>query len=575
MPLRFIAWPALLLAPAVALAAPAREKPREKTTAPAAPTGQKREGPSGQAPRDGACADTQVLARRGAVLRLGPAEAFGVHRVVRTDRCLPRVRTAEGSGWILVETEQGKAGWLDPRARPLALGDPPAIPAGPTRYSVTSPGGALAHAEPSLLAAITDDVMAGDTLEVKAVSEDGLFLLCTRDGEPLGWVLKLVVRDPADAEPRPGGSRPWAPPPAAPEFIPEGSPDFATHAPPEVAVPPPPRAPEAPAPAITPPAGRPPPRRIPGILDGRPIGRGLVLGVGANSWYFLQRFQSNAFNDPLGNYRLDVVTAALSLDAEYHAPFGLIVGGRLNGHLFSYTDYVPPALARLPEPIGNPSLNGRTRPDLGCPFRLPGVLREICPIPSTWQTVHLYAGWRLYSAEDLDLSLRVGYTGELLVFGKPTTREPFADLWYHGIRPTVRLVWRPWQGRFGALATDAALGAGFVVPMVLRRNRSTPVPQPQDILEQTYTLQDGKMVRSGYARPPNYIGMELRPAYLFELPFFQVELGVQLAVHYYAVFYTAREGFARRNRCCDRGYYDRASNLDVLFGPSVTTRLAL
>jgi hypothetical protein len=205
----------------------------------------------------------------------------------------------------------------------------------------------------------------------------------------------------------------------------------------------------------------------------------------------------------------------------------------------------------------------------------------VCPLPSLVHNTQLYAGWRVYGSPEMDVSIRMNYASEFVLFGKPSNREAFSDLWYHSLRPSARAVWRPMKGRFGALSSDVGMGAGFVVPLVLRPRQCTGIcpPLPRDVLEQTYTLQtkngNTSMVRSGYARPPNFVGLDLRSGYLFEVPYFQVEMGGMFQFHYYGVFYTAAEGFAKRNRCCDRGYYDRATNVDVFVGPYLMTRLAL
>jgi hypothetical protein len=201
--------------------------------------------------------------------------------------------------------------------------------------------------------------------------------------------------------------------------------------------------------------------------------------------------------------------------------------------------------------------------------------------------VHAYAGWRLYHAKDMDLDLALGYASEFVLFGKPPSREPFSDLWYHAVRPAARLFYRPSEGRFGALSSEVALGVGFVVPMVLRpgqacssTNPSGCLLRPDQLFEQTYTLKvnsDGtaEMLRRGYARPPPVLSLDLKVGYVYEFSFFQVECGLQSLLRYSAVFYTAREGFAKRNRCCNQGYYDRATNLDLFLGPYVMGRASL
>jgi hypothetical protein len=148
----------------------------------------------------------------------------------------------------------------------------------------------------------------------------------------------------------------------------------------------------------------------------------------------------------------------------------------------------------------------------------------------------------------------------------------------------VALVYRPWNGRFGALKADVGLGAGLVIPMMLRppaacspSNPGACAPQPQLLMESTYRQNGdgGAMRRVGYARPPLTAGGDVRVGYLFEISYVQVEAALQGMVRYSAIFYTAREGFGKRNRCCDRGYYDRATNLDVYVGPVLTARLSL
>jgi len=579
----------------------APEGAKKKGHAPSAPVGKKIEGPAGSVPKDGDCPEEHHLARKGSVLRMGPGPNFAVFKVIAEERCYPRIRESGDAGWILMETEQGKGGWFKLDSRLLETGNPPPIPEGDPLFEALVVEASVAQSEPSLLAPISGLTVKGDVLQVYEFSEDGLFLLARRDGVPLGWVLKLTTQHSLDLEERVGGSRPWAPPPPPPERIPEGSPDAlglkvelpdAVPAPVDPNAPPAdPNAPPAAIPDEKNPkesltaAAPPPPKEhkksikdILGIRNGRPIGRGLTIGAGLGGTYFYQRFVSNGFNDPVANYRLDVVMASLALDFEYQAPFGLVVGGRYGGHGYAYTDWVPPGMERLPAPFG---YAGRESPNLVCNYAQTGILAEICPWPSTVQSLHLYGGWRVYGSPDLDLSVRLGAVTDFVLFGKPGNAEPTADLLYAGLRPSARLVWRPWAGKFGALNTDVGMGAGFVVPMVLRppNNQVGAIPRAVDIFESTYRLQlvdgENKMVRTGYSRPPNFIGLDTRAGYLVEFPFVQLEVGLNAVFRYYGVFYTQREGFSKRNRCCETGYYDRATNIDLMVGPYLMTRLAL
>lgn len=609
-------WPvwvtcAAMLAASATNAAPRRGKRRstakpapstaEDTPKPQAPQGNVRKGPSGSVPAEGdGCPKGQLRVPAGVVLRKGPGVNFGVTVLAEQERCLPRIRQAVDGTWVMVELAQGKSGWFQAGSAVLATGQAAPLPPGNVLFEVQLTDDVVFQQAPSLLAPVTAQGRRSHTVQVHNVSADGLFYLCADNGKPLGWVLKTMTRNTTDASTLPGGGKPWAPPPQPLERLPAGSPDVLFNAPPplpspasqpalETAA----TAPSEPAAASSQPqvaAPTPPPsgldyRKLSGIalLAPRPVGRGLTLGVGLAPTYFYQRFQSNAFNDPLGNYRLDNAMAGLLLDAEYHAGLGLVVGARLQSHLYAYTDFVPPPLRQLPEPIGNPKAAEETVTPR-CPYPLPaGPLRSFCPLPATVQMLQLYGGWRIHSSDSMDVALRMAYSSELLLFGKPGSREPFADLWYHGLKPSVKVVFRPWAGRFGAFATEMAMGVGVVIPMILRARPSctalTPggcVLQPRDILESTYRLDEdtGIMKRTGYARPPFHSGVDLRGGYLFEMPFFQLDVGVQAMVRYYAVFYTSAEGFSKRNRCCDRGYYDRASNLDVYIGPSLMGRAA-
>lgn len=592
---------------------------------PQAPEAQKQEGLSGQTAGEGlTCPEGQVPVRKGVVLRAGPAINFGLVEVSSEDHCFPRIRDGGTDGsWIMVEIAQGQAGWFQHTTPPLASADPPPLPRAPPAFEVTLTEDVIFHLEPSLLSAITGQGFRDEVLQVHAVSEDGLLFLVGRDGASAGWVLKTMTRDTLDLEGAPGGGKPWAPAPKPLTRLPAGSPDAIFREPANGVAPAPTPAPAA---AAVGPDGKPLPNQgaqaapaapaapevpededpneslyargeVPqpkpldwkaliGIrpLNNRPMGRGLSVGVGLAPVFFLQRFQSNAFNDPLGNYRVDSGTLGLALDVEYHAGLGLMLGMRLQAHGFAYTDYIPPQLRNAPEPIGNPN-----RPaDLqlpGCPYPAPaGVARAICPIPSTIQMAQFYGGWRLYGSDSLDVGLRLAYVSDLLLFGKPSTREPFSDLWYHGVRPSASLLFRPFGGKFGAAKGEMGMGAGVVVPMVLRPsnacaggNAAACVPQPRNTLESTYTYNEDtqRMRRSGYARPPFYAGLDLRAGYLFEVPFVQMEAAMQCMARYYAVFYTAQEGFSKRNRCCDRGYYDRATNLDFYAGPVLMGRFSL
>ncbi|MEW5852943.1 MAG: hypothetical protein AB2A00_29440, partial [Myxococcota bacterium] len=324
---------------------------------------------------------------------------------------------------------------------------------------------------------------------------------------------------------------------------------------------------------------------IAAILD-RPMGRGLHVGVGVVGGYFYERFNSNAFNDPIGNYRLDAGTAGLALDFAYRSPFGLVLGGRVQGVGFGISDSLTgplqiwEGLDATRRGIANGGAPAGGPPSPEAPE---GVFNgELLPLPGTVMMANLWAGWRVYGASDMDLDLFLGYATEFVGFGKVDRPrgakddvEAFSDLWYHSMRPGVRLLYRPLGGKFGAIATEAAIGAGFVFPMVLKP-RSTCSPNRLDRclpFEQTYVevvdQETGKsrMVRRGFARPPAFTGFDMRAGYLFEAMFVQFELGLHAWLRYSAVFYTAQEGMAKRNR-----FYDRASNIDLLVGPYLTLR---
>jgi hypothetical protein len=415
----------------------------EDVPKPQAPEATRQEGLSGQAQGDAVCAEGLQRVEQGVVLRLGPAVNFGVAQVTPETRCFPRMKSTADGVWTLVEISQGQAGWLEASARPLGTAPPPPLPPGPPQFEVLLVADVVFHAAPSLLAPVTGRGAPDELLQVHAVSEDGLLYLTARDGVAAGWVLKTMTRNTLDLEGAAGGSRVWAPPPSPLEALPQGSPD-ALFAAPQVEASSQPQQVEAEDPAenLYARGELPPPAALDrGALLGfrplgkRPVGRGITAGAGLAPAYALERFQSNARDDPLGNYRLDSATAGLAADVEYHAGFGLVLGARLQGHLFAYTDYVPAVLRPLPEPLGNPRASAN-QATTGCPYGTPpGLLAEVCPLPATMQAAQVYAGWRIHGSDTMDVVMKVAYGTEALWFGKPSTREPFSDLWYHGVRP--------------------------------------------------------------------------------------------------------------------------------------------
>jgi len=550
------------------------------------------QGPSGSDPVDGKCPENQVLARRGAVLRDGPGVSFGVDTVVETERCLPQVNLSFDRSWLLLETEMGKGGWLDTKASVLEFGNAPVLSQAEPLYSVVLVDNALGQSQPSMLAPVVVALKKTDTLTVHALSDDGLFLQTAKDGAPVGWVMKALTRRTDDVSTTAAGASGWAPAPK-PDAIPPGSPDALSPLPAEPAINLTTDKPSnldvvgatedsVAAGKVTNTAPKGIKERL-GILGARPMGRGLTVGLGVSAGYFYERFQSNAFNDPLGNYRLDVTQVGPVLDFAYRAPFGLVVGARYQLLGFSYSDFTPAFVKNLPAFLRPPGTNTAAT-DLRCPIPVSGQLKALCPIPSALQSLTVYGGWRVYGAEDMDLDLTLAYGSELLLYGKPTNREPFSDLWYHGLRPTARMLYRPWAGKFGAVATEMGMGVGIVIPMVLRprptcdsSNPASCVLRPEDIFEGTYVFNptNGQMIRRGFARPPPFTGFNVKMGYVFEVPFAQVEMGLEAFMRYSAIFFTTREGFGKRNRCCDSGYYDRASTIDFYLGPTVTGRAAL
>lgn len=562
---------------------------------PTMPPPQVQQGPSGTEPVDGKCPENLVLVRRGAVLRDGPGTSFGVGTIIEVDRCLPQVNVSFDRSWRLLETELGKGGWLDEKAPILEFGNAPVLAQAEPIFSVTLLENALGQSQPNLLAPVVIALKKGDVVTVHALSDDGLFLQAAKDGAPVGWVLKAVTRRTDDPSQTPAGTWGWAPAPTT-ETVPPGSPDALNPLPAEG------------TPVViteneqasgldvvgatedqiaegslrtTQPKNL---RERLGILGARPVGRGLTLGVGLGAGYFYERFQSNAINDPIGNYRVDAAMAGPILDVAYRAPFGLVLGMRYQFHAFSYSDFTPAAFKNLPGPLRPPGTNNTKANDLRCPLPVgEGPIQQLCPIPSLLQSFSIYGGWRVYGAEDMDLDLMLAYGTELLLYGKPTSREPFSDLWYHGLRPTARILYRPFSGKFGALATELGMGVGLVIPMVLRPRASCDgspgncILRPQDVFEATYVFNpsSGQYLRKGYARPPPFTGFNMKGGYLFEVPFAQVELGMEVFMRYSAVFFTQQEGFGKRNRCCQSGFYDRASQIDLYVGPSITARAAL